>query len=96
MTAYKLDIYIGSDNGSRKIDTEYMDKITEWADRNFPDGYTLLRGHGYYNASQEDSLVLSVLSDYDIDLKEQVAHLKQTLEQKAIAVTKYNVEVQFL
>jgi hypothetical protein len=96
MTAYKFDLYIGSDNGSRRIGREYVDKITEWADRNFPDGYTLLRGHGYYNGSQEDSLVLSVLSDYDIDLKEQVADLKRTLEQKAIAVTKYNVELEFL
>jgi hypothetical protein len=41
MEAYKLDIYIGSDNGSRKIDREYVDRITEWADRNFPEGYTL-------------------------------------------------------
>jgi hypothetical protein len=96
MTAYKLDIYIGSDNGSRKIDREYVDKITEWADRNFPDGYTLVRARGYYNGSQEDSLVLSVLTDYDIDLKEQVGDLKQKLEQKAIAVAKYNVDVEFV
>lgn len=44
MEAYKLDIYIGSDNGSRKIGREYVDKITEWADRNFSEGYTLLKG----------------------------------------------------
>jgi len=96
MGAYKLDIYIGSDNGSKKIDREYLDKIIEWAGRNFPDGYTLLKGHGYYNGTREDSLVLSVLSDYDIDLKEQVADLKRTLEQKAIAVSKYNVELEYL
>jgi hypothetical protein len=96
MTAYKLDIYIGSDNGSRKIDREYLDRIIEWAGRNFPDGYTLVRGCGYYEGAQEDSLVLSVVSDYDIDLKEQVADLKQMLEQKAIAVAKYNVELEYL
>jgi hypothetical protein len=35
MEAYKLDLYIGSDNGSRKIGREYLDKVTEWADRHF-------------------------------------------------------------
>jgi len=93
---YKLDIYIGSDNGSRRIGREYLDKIIEWADTNFPEGYTLLKGHGYYDGMKEDSLVLSVLSDYDIDLKKQVADLKQMLEQKAIAVSKYNVELEYL
>ena len=93
---YKLDIYIGSDNGSRKIDREYVDKITEWANRNFPDGYTLLKGHGYYDGNQEDSVVLSVLTDYDIDVREQVAQLKQRLDQNAIAVTKYAVELEFM
>ena len=47
MEAYKLDLYIGSDNSSRRICGEYLDKIIEWADTNFPDGYTLLKGHGY-------------------------------------------------
>ena len=40
--------------------------------------------------------MLSILSDYDIDLKQQVADLKQKLEQKAIAVAKYNVDVEFV
>lgn len=31
--AYRIDIYIGSDNGSRKIGGDYLDKITDWASR---------------------------------------------------------------
>lgn len=96
MEAYKLDIYIGSDNGSGRIERDYLDKITEWANRNFPDGYTLLRGRGCYNGAQEDSLVLSVLSDYNVDFRDRVAELKQTLDQTTIAVTKYNVELDLI
>ena len=93
---YKFDLYIGSDNGSGKIGREYLDKIIEWADTNFPKGYTLLRGHGYYDGTKEDSLVLSVLSDYDMDLRQPVSDLKQRLEQKAIAVAKYSVDLEFV
>jgi hypothetical protein len=93
---YKFDIYIGSDNGSGKIRGEYLDKITEWADRNFPEGYTLLKGRGYYDGAQEDSVVLSALTDYDADMRERVRELKQKLEQEAIAVTKYRVDLEFV
>ena len=40
---YKLDLYIGSDNGTRRIRRDYLDKIVKWADENFPNGYTLLK-----------------------------------------------------
>jgi hypothetical protein len=96
MEAYKLDIYIGSDNGSRKINSRYLDRITEWADRYFPEGYTLLKGRGYYDGAQEDSVVLSALTDYDTDFKDRITELKQKLEQEAIAVTKYRVELEFI
>jgi hypothetical protein len=94
--AYKYDVYIGSDNGSRRIRRDYLDKIIEWADRYCQDGYTLVRGRGYYRGAQEDSLVLSVLSDYDTDLRTHIAELKQTLDQEAIAVAKYRVELELI
>lgn len=94
--AYKYDVYIGSDNGSRRIRRDYLDKIIEWADRYFQDGYTLVRGLGYYKGAQEDSLVLSVLTDYDVDFRDRISELKQTLDQEAIAVTKYRVELELI
>ncbi len=33
---YKFDLYIGSDNGSRRIGREYLDKIIQWADTKGP------------------------------------------------------------
>jgi len=93
---YKLDLYIGSDNGTGRIRRDYLDRVVEWADKNFPNGYTLLKGRGYYEGNQEDSLVLSVLADYDFDVREQVAELKQRLDQNHIIVTKHAVEREFI
>jgi hypothetical protein len=53
---YKLDLYIGSDNGTRRIRRDYLDKIVEWADKNFPNGYTLVKGRGYYDAIKKTPL----------------------------------------
>ena len=55
---YRVDIYIGSDNDSRKIHDNYLDKVRKWANATFPDGYTLVRGEGYYNGVSEDSILL--------------------------------------
>ena len=93
---YKLDLYIGSDNGTRRIRRDYLDRIVKWADENFPNGYTLLKGRGYYEGNQEDSLVLSVLTDYDVDVRKQVAELKQRLDQNSIVVTKHAVECEYV
>ena len=54
---YRVDIYIGSDNDSRKIHDNYLDKVREWANATFPEGYTLVRGEGYYNGVSEDSIL---------------------------------------
>jgi hypothetical protein len=40
--------------------------------------------------------VLSVLTDYDIDVRDKVAELKQRLDQSAIVVTKHAVEREFI
>jgi len=91
---YKIDIYIGSDNGTRRITKGYFNKIRKWADSNFPDGYTLIRGRGYYHGIQEDSLLINVLSGYDTALKDGLEVLKHELAQEAILVAKTQVDLQ--
>ena len=91
---YRIDIYIGSDNGSRKINDGYLGKVKQWADQNFPDGYTLLRGEGCYAGFSEDSVLLNILSDRDFHLKEQVGELKRDLSQEAILLVKSQVELE--
>ena len=92
--AYRIDIYIGSDNGSRKIGRDYLDKITHWASRVFPSGYTLTRGRGYYDGAHEESLVLSVLTDYNASLRDYLSELKGELGQKSILLSRYHVNVE--
>jgi hypothetical protein len=85
---YRVDIYIGSDNNSRKIHDRYLDKVRKWANEAFPDGYTILRGEGHYNGASEDSILLHAFLNYDIVLKDQLGRLKRELKQESILVVK--------
>lgn len=83
---YRIDVYIGSDNDSRKINDIYLDEIREWANETFPDGYTILRGEGYYNGASEDSILLHALLNYDPIIKHQLERLIRELKQESILV----------
>ena len=91
---YRVDIYIGSDNDSRKIHDSYLDKARTWANETFPDGYTLVRGEGYYNSAPEDSILLHAFLDYDPVLKRQLEKLKRELKQEAILLVKSAVDYE--
>jgi hypothetical protein len=91
---YRVDIYIGSDNDSRKIHDGYLNKIREWANTTFPDGYTIFKGEGYYNGSSEDSILLHAFLNYDPALNQQLEKLKQELKQQAILVVKSAVDYE--
>lgn len=93
---YRIDIYIGSDNGSRKIHDDYMGKVMSWANESFPDGYTLVRGIGCYRGMTEDSLLINVVSNSDMPLKERLQTLKQELEQEAIMLIRAPVDIEFV
>jgi len=93
---YRVDIYIGSDNRSRRISREYVSRILEWADETFPEGYTIIRGSGSYRGVAEDSLLVSVILDNSIDLKEQLTDLKQKLRQDAIMLARSRVEIEVI
>lgn len=87
-TKYRVDVYIGSDNDSRKISDIYLDKIKKWANTAFPGGYTLVKGEGYYNGTSEDSILLYAFLNYDPALKRQLEKLKQELKQDSILFIK--------
>jgi len=91
---YRVDIYIGSDNGSRKIHKNYLKKVSDWANATFPDGYTLFRGQGCYRGISEDSVLLHILSDYDAPLRDRLQMLKRELKQESILVVKSAVDVE--
>ena len=91
---YRIDIYIGSDNGSRRIDSDYLNKVRQWANANLPNGYTLLRGEGYYGGVSEDSVLVNLLSDNEFSLKEPLEELKRELSQEAILVVTSQVDLE--
>ena len=93
---YRIDIYIGSDNGSRKIDRGYLNKVRQWADGVFPDGYTVVKGQGYYRGTSEDSLLVNVLSYNELSLREHLKQLKRELSQEAILVSKTQVDLEVI
>jgi len=93
---YRVDIYIGSDNGSRRICKDYLRKVREWANSAFPDGYTLVRGEGCYRGISEDSILLCVLSDYDAVQRGRLEKLKQDLRQDSILVVKSAVNIEVI
>lgn len=95
-TKYRVDIYIGSDNDSRKIYDSYLNKIKNWANEIFPDGYTLVRGEGYYNGTSEDSILLYAFLDYNPVLKHQLKKLKRELKQESILLVKSTVDLEVI
>lgn len=90
---YRYDIYIGSNNRTKKIGDAHRKKVVKWANSVFPEGYTLFKGNGYYKGSNEDSLLVSVLADQETELGNYVGELKRKLRQNQILLTKYEVDV---
>jgi len=91
---YRVDLYIGSDNDSKKIHASYLDRVRIWANETFPDGYTLVRGEGYYNGASEDSILLHAFLNYDPALRQQLEKLKRELKQDAILLVKSAVNYE--
>jgi len=91
---HRVDIYIDSDNDSRKIHDSYLDKVRKWANKAFPDGYTLVKGEGYYNGNSEDSILLYAFLNYSPDLKRQLKLLKRELRQESILLVKSTVDLE--
>ena len=93
---YRVDIYIGSDNDSRKIHDSYLDKVKKWANATFPDGYTLVTGEGYYNGVSEDSILLYAFLNYNVALNRQLKRLKRELRQESILFAKSPVDYELV
>jgi len=93
---YRIDIYIGSNNQTKKIDGDYLEKIKKWADSAFTDGYTIFRGEGCYNGVYEDSILLNALTLHDMPLNDSLESLKKDLEQDAILTVKSGVEFELI
>ena len=91
---YRVDIYIGSDNNSRKISDLYLEKVRRWANETFPGGYTIVRGEGYYNGISEDSILLYAFLNCNIALRHRLKRLKRELRQESILLFKSAVDFE--
>ena len=70
----------------------HLDKVVKWAGSVFRNRYTLLGGQGYFEGTQEDSLVLSAIIDGELELEREVLQLKKELGQKPILVSRQQIE----
>jgi hypothetical protein len=93
---YRIDIYIGSDNESRRIYDDYLNRVVKWANNNFPNGYTLIRGQGCYKGVSEDTVLINALSDYDVPLASPLEQLKRELGQEAILIAKAQISLEVI
>ncbi|MCJ7425220.1 hypothetical protein MUP01_13275 [Candidatus Bathyarchaeota archaeon] len=84
----KVDIYIGSDNDSRRMSDLYLGKIKRWANETFPEGYTIVKCEGHYNGISEDSILLYAFLNHDVAIKPRLEMLKRELKQESILVVK--------
>jgi len=91
---YRIEIYIGSDNNTKRISKRYLDKVKSWASEVFPEGFTLLMGKGFYNGISEDSIIISVFSEQKPELNRELYHLKQSLKQDSVLLAKYFVDLE--
>jgi len=91
---YRYEIYIGSDNSSRRISDSYLSKVIEWANESFPEGYTLMSGRGYWKGESEECLMINVLAEEDYLVPERLRKLKEYLGQESILLSKYRVDVE--
>lgn len=93
---YRYDVYIGSDNSSHRIEEDNLAKVIDWARSAFPKGYTIIRARGYFDGVQEESLLLSLLTDKEIDIRQSIPELKRVLNQSSVLVSKQAVETDLL
>lgn len=96
MVKYRIDLYIGSDNDSKKISELYLEKLKKWANEIFPDGYTLFKGEGYYNGISEESVILYSFMNYDVSLEHPLERLKKELNQESILFVKTPVQYELV
>lgn len=93
---YRIDIYIGSDNGTRKISESYLRKVRSWADGVFTNGYTLIRGDGRYKGISEESVLINAVCERDFDQYDRLEKLKRELKQEAILLVKSSVDAKIV
>ncbi|MCW4002649.1 MAG: hypothetical protein NWE95_01880 [Candidatus Bathyarchaeota archaeon] len=93
---YRVDIYIGSDSDSRRLTESYISMVREWAGNVFSEGYTLVRGNGCFKGTTEESILINAVSQYDMNLRDQLRELKGKLGQEAILLVKTCVDFEII
>jgi len=91
---YIIDIYIGSDNNTRKIGRDCFEKPKNWTTKVFSAGYTLLKGKRFCNGINGDSVIVTVLSLENLPLKGEIEFLKRMLRQEVIPLSKSYVDLK--
>ncbi len=85
---YKL--YIGSDNKTAEVE---IGKIEKTLNQNFQ-GYTLLNSVGYWDKTKEKSVIVSLITDKNLNsVLSVVALLKKQLSQYLILLTQEKIKV---
>lgn len=93
-------IYIGSDNKTNKINKEYIKTIKGILDL-YNLNYTLINTHGYWNYTQEDSIIIEVIdighNDIIYSVIKTIANkLKVELKQMTILITKQCIKYEVI
>ena len=85
MVKQKISLIIGSDNTTKTINTEYLNKCLKVIS-GFYDGFNISFNDGYYKGVKEESLIITIYTDdlKEDDLNLMITKLKQELKQESI------------
>ena len=93
MKKTKISLYIGSDNATNKISTEYLNRCSEILNLWFF-AYTINQNIGLWRGKKEDSLKIEIFTESEKDINKLYGiceELKQELKQESVLYTKEEI-----
>ena len=99
-TNYQINLYIGSDNVTHKIEKHNIKKVNDILNYNY-EGCTLIKVNGFYKNNSEECLKIELIQEGNlIKIKNKIVdvinQLKKELMQEAILMTITKSQIYFI
>ena len=89
--------FIGSDNKTHRVSEEHLNRIKKILNSEL-DAFTIYEGKGVWKKTEEDSIIVEVISNEDIKnkIKAIAQRLKKELKQEAIFIVEQEVNAYLI
>jgi len=95
MNSHKILLFIGSDNETHTINTDYLNRCLGVIS-SFFDGFIISFSDGYYKGVKEDSLTITIYTENLKDVDRCINELKRELKQESILKEITKTEYAFI